>query len=264
MKGPTAATVKRLFAMSGNCCAFPKCRNTLVDEPSGKVIGQICHISARSSEGPRFDDALTDEQRHSFENLILLCPIHHQVIDDDPVAYTIERLQQMKSNHEASQPTISALSDAATSLLIANVQGNTVQNGSIIVSQNQMGGQIAHSITNNGLQPRRISKIASDQLIATLKALPSETISIHCVFGDTESFDLANNIKNFLEQSGWKIETLLQHGFPQPVKGLYVQTPADTPGINSLIRWLMSVGLDPIACLDKNLNKPEVIVGANL
>jgi hypothetical protein len=91
MTGPTSATVKRLFAVSGNCCAFPKCNNTLVDKPSGKVTGQICHINARSAEGPRYETAQTEEQRHSYGNLILLCPIHHQVVDDDPVAYTADQ-----------------------------------------------------------------------------------------------------------------------------------------------------------------------------
>lgn len=206
----------------------------------------------------------TEEQRHSYENLLLLCPIHHQVIDDDPVAYTVERLQQMKSIHESAHPNFHEFNDAVANALIANLQENSVKNGSIIISNNQMGGQIAHSITNYGLQPRRITKLAGDQLVSVLKALPTETVSIHCVFGDVESFDLATNIKILLEQSGWKIQTLLQHGFSQPVKGLYVQTPTDTPGINSLIRWMTSSGLKPIPCLDKSLKIPEIVIGGNL
>lgn len=263
-KGPTLATVKRLFAVSENCCAFPKCKNTLVDQPSGKVTGEICHINARSAEGPRYAAEQTDEERHSYGNLLLLCPIHHQVIDDDPVAYTTERLQQMKLTHEAARPNIDGLNDAIANTLIANLQGNSVRNGSIIISNNQMGGQIAHSITNNGQQPRHITKMAADQLVIALKALPAETVSIHCVFGDVESFDLATNIKSLLEQSGWKVQTLLQHGFNQPVKGLYVQTAVDTAGINSLIRWFSSNGFNPTPCLDRNLSLTEIVVGANL
>jgi len=264
MKGPTSATVKRLFAVSGNCCAFPKCKNTLVDQPSGKVTGEICHINARSADGPRYEAEQTDEERHSYKNLLLLCPIHHQVIDDDPVAYTTERLQQMKSKHEAAQPNIGELNDVIANTLIANLQENSVKDGSIIISNNQMGGQIAHSITNNGPQPRRITKMVADELVIALKVLPAETVSIHCVFGDVESFDLATNIKSLLERSGWKVQTLLQHGFNQPVKGLYVQTPADTPGINCLIRWMTTAGLKPIPCLEGKLTIPEIVVGGNL
>ncbi|WP_264179384.1 hypothetical protein [Sutcliffiella horikoshii] len=36
---PTPSTVKRLFAVSGNRCAFPKCINKLIEEE--KVTGRI-------------------------------------------------------------------------------------------------------------------------------------------------------------------------------------------------------------------------------
>jgi hypothetical protein len=39
-------------------------------------------------------------QRHSFENLILLCNRHSKVVDSEPLKYSAERLQEMKKMHE--------------------------------------------------------------------------------------------------------------------------------------------------------------------
>lgn len=96
---PAVRTIKRLFALSNNQCAFPGCDLPLV-EHSGTVTGQICHIRARSAEGPRFDPEQTAEQRHAFENLILLCARHSKIIDSEPLKYTVDVLAAMKSSHE--------------------------------------------------------------------------------------------------------------------------------------------------------------------
>jgi len=101
MAGPSIATVKRLFAVSGNRCAFPGCEERLVDEASGSVMGEVCHIKAKSSDGPRYDAEQTDEERHGFGNLVLLCPTHHARVDGDPGRYTVERLREIKTRHEA-------------------------------------------------------------------------------------------------------------------------------------------------------------------
>ena len=48
MRGPTVATIKRLFAVAGNRCAFAGCEERLVDEGSGTIMGEVCHIKAKS------------------------------------------------------------------------------------------------------------------------------------------------------------------------------------------------------------------------
>ena len=101
MTGPSVATVKRLFAVSGNRCAFPGCALPLVDEASGKVTGRICHIKADSPGGPRYDPEQHDRERHGFANLVLMCPLHHDVIDSDVETYTVEKLLEIKAWHEA-------------------------------------------------------------------------------------------------------------------------------------------------------------------
>lgn len=100
MSFPSTKIIKRLFALSGNICAFPNCSVTLVDDESGSVIGEICHIKGRNSDSARYDPAQTDEQRNAFENLILMCPKHHKIIDDNAKIYTVVLLQQIKDNLE--------------------------------------------------------------------------------------------------------------------------------------------------------------------
>ena len=46
---------------------------------------------------------MTEEKRYAFENLILLCPTHHVVIDRlEPHIYTVEVLRGLKAKVETS------------------------------------------------------------------------------------------------------------------------------------------------------------------
>lgn len=96
MTEPSLPTIKRLFIESGRRCAFPGCETPLVLE-SGEIIGEICHIRARNARGPRHDRNQSEAQRQGYDNLLLLCPTHHRVIDAQPAAYTVEVLQEMKA-----------------------------------------------------------------------------------------------------------------------------------------------------------------------
>jgi hypothetical protein len=66
------------------------------------VLGEIAHIVAESPSGPRGDSPMTAEERNRYENLILLCNQHHQLIDSKEALakYTVERLKAMKQAHE--------------------------------------------------------------------------------------------------------------------------------------------------------------------
>ncbi len=85
---------------------MPECREKLVLEASEKVpsknllIGENCHIVAESEDGPRGNSILTKEERNRYPNLILLCSNHHIVIDNDPENWPVEKLHQIKSDHE--------------------------------------------------------------------------------------------------------------------------------------------------------------------
>jgi hypothetical protein len=99
MKAPSERDVKKLFALSLNQCAFPDCIASIFSL-TDEMIGEICHIKAKSPEGPRYDPNQTDAERHSFDNLILFCRNHHKVVDDQPKKFTVEWLKVTKQNHE--------------------------------------------------------------------------------------------------------------------------------------------------------------------
>lgn len=103
MNEPLLSTIKRLFAFSRNRCAFPDCSLPIVED-SGVVTGIVCHIKARSKGGPRYDAKQTDQERHAFENLVLMCGRHSKLIDSDPKTFTVTQLQAIKSAHE--QPCV--------------------------------------------------------------------------------------------------------------------------------------------------------------
>ena len=78
--------------MSGNHCAMEDCENPLIDPKFGTVVGKVCHIKGDRPGAKRFDPAQTDAERHSFANLILLCPVCHDIIDSDEEWFTVLRV----------------------------------------------------------------------------------------------------------------------------------------------------------------------------
>ena len=91
-------TIKRLYSLSGNQCAFPDCKQELFNNEGGN-ISHICHIEAAKEGGPRYNSQSNDEHRRSFENLILLCLNHHKETDNEEL-YTAEKLKEMKQIHQ--------------------------------------------------------------------------------------------------------------------------------------------------------------------
>ncbi|MBE0508693.1 MAG: hypothetical protein IBX50_18575 [Marinospirillum sp.] len=96
---PKTETVRALFARSGNQCAFPGCTQPLINDRN-QFIGQICHIEAALPGGERYNHTQSDEDRRAYENLLLLCYPHH-VETNDTDEYSVDRLHQLKRDHEA-------------------------------------------------------------------------------------------------------------------------------------------------------------------
>lgn len=120
MKRPTEQTFKRLFALSKNQCAFPDCTTAII-QPAGTVTGKICHIKSKRPNGKpydRYDPTQTDVERHAFENLILLCGVHHDIVDNELQTYTVERLKKLKETHEQNADTNTPPDDASVRKLI--------------------------------------------------------------------------------------------------------------------------------------------------
>lgn len=96
---PTIEVAKRLFALSGNRCAFHDCDHAIFDK-HGVFIAEVCHIEAAEPGGERFNPSMTNEQRRQIENLMLMCHEHHKVTDDVR-QFSVQRMREMKARHEA-------------------------------------------------------------------------------------------------------------------------------------------------------------------
>jgi hypothetical protein len=133
MAEPTEATVKALFSLSGNRCAFPECNTSMVifGGASFTILGRICHIKGKKPGAKRYDPNQSEAERHSFSNLLLLCPTHHVVIDGDEETYTVEMLREMKAAHEGEYITrpVEARDDVVRQLMNLTVQDQSIKFG---------------------------------------------------------------------------------------------------------------------------------------
>jgi len=98
----TDKTRKILWGRAGNRCAICK-RELVVDATATDdeaVIAEECHIVSSRPNGPRYDSSYPQEKLNAYDNLILLCRVHHKMIDDQYENYTVNILRQMKVTHE--------------------------------------------------------------------------------------------------------------------------------------------------------------------
>jgi hypothetical protein len=98
----TDKTRKILWGRSGNRCAM--CRHELVVDATPaddeSVVGDECHIVSGKGQGPRYDPAFSPDRLDELDNLILLCRVHHKMVDDQHETYTADALRTLKANHE--------------------------------------------------------------------------------------------------------------------------------------------------------------------
>lgn len=102
----TVATQKVLWGTSHNVCAYTLCVQPLTmdagDGDGSVVVGEQAHIRSGRFRGPRYDPHYEDVD--SADNLILLCPTHHTLIDSDNGRhFTVTQLEQMKAQHVRQQ-----------------------------------------------------------------------------------------------------------------------------------------------------------------
>lgn len=137
--GPSITDIKLLFAKSGNRCAFPKCKAPMALDNT--LVGEVCHIKGARPGSARFDSTQSDTERHHRDNLILMCPTHHTVIDDDDISYPVERLLLIKRDHEANA---TAIPEEEVTRLAISLQQNVSTVG-------QVGGLSAHTVHANSI-----------------------------------------------------------------------------------------------------------------
>lgn len=102
---PSETAVKTLFALSRNQCYMAACERELTKPEWKRVAGEIAHIKGEHPGSPRYDEAQDDKERQGFDNLILLCPTCHKIIDWlEPDAYPPDVLYEIKQRHIEHAP----------------------------------------------------------------------------------------------------------------------------------------------------------------
>jgi hypothetical protein len=88
-----------------NACAFRApdspntagCEQRLTHPSWNKVNARVCHIRGRAPGSARYDAGMSDVERGHFDNLILMCPNHHTLVDDlEPHRFSVEFLTDIE------------------------------------------------------------------------------------------------------------------------------------------------------------------------
>lgn len=92
-----------LWGKAAGRCEFNGCneiifRDWLTNEELN--FAQVAHIIGDSPNGPRGDVVLSEAYCSDIDNLMLMCPEHHLMIDEITTKYSWELLRQMKAAHE--------------------------------------------------------------------------------------------------------------------------------------------------------------------
>ena len=99
---PDAHTRLRLFADSGGHCENPNCLADLFLQLGNEKIhiAEMAHVFSASDTGPRSNRILSEEERGAYENLILLCPKCHTVVDKAEKEFPDSLLLKWKREHK--------------------------------------------------------------------------------------------------------------------------------------------------------------------
>lgn len=248
MSEPSLKDIKRLFAESKNQCAFPNCTIQMVINNS--VVGDICHIKGQKPGSARYDERQTEKERNSYNNILILCKVHHKVIDDDEESYSVKRLLKIKVSHieKMSSKEIIYISDE-TAKLFSNIQDITIENGSVITTINQSGGQVAHSITNISPPKRCLSDQIKLDLISFLKINPKGKMSFASTQGDVESDNWKRSLMTIFREAGWQVTDAHTFMFFEAKRGLVVTIPFNAPetGLPQIVTAALKITGDPVS-----------------
>ncbi|SKB02739.1 hypothetical protein SAMN06295879_3574 [Agreia bicolorata] len=102
----SSGTEKALFRLSSGTCYFPDCTTPIIRTIEGHPVVEveIAHIRGANKNSARFDPSMDDAERSAFANLILLCTVHHKLVDRiSPEKYPVEVLRSWKVLNEAAE-----------------------------------------------------------------------------------------------------------------------------------------------------------------
>lgn len=143
----------QLFVLAGGRCQFDGCPHYLIEHHlthKRGIFAQMAHIVAFSKKGPRGNVLDRPEDINNVDNLMLLCPTCHKLIDDNPEEHPREQLEAFKKDNEERIFRLTAMApDRKTTVVIitAKIGGQAVK-----ISQAEINEAIAprHAATRGG------------------------------------------------------------------------------------------------------------------
>lgn len=151
---------KKLWGLARNQCAFPPCSarllEPLADAANGEgtddvhdasretvVIGEEAHIRSGQEGGPRYDSSYDPKLIDTYENLILLCPTHHTLIDkDNGRGFSVGDLVKMRRGHEQA----SAREDRLQRAYAAYLADQWIQDNKVLFEAVELNGPSVESM----------------------------------------------------------------------------------------------------------------------
>lgn len=92
---------KALSMASGARCAICNCMLYFrTGDNSVGVLAEQAHIRGEKEGSARYDATMSDSERQSYDNLLVVCNNCHKKIDSDISTYTVEKLTEIKKLHE--------------------------------------------------------------------------------------------------------------------------------------------------------------------
>ncbi len=119
---------KCLWGMTAGRCEFQGCNTYLGEHSVTKAegnFGEKAHVEAVSEGGARYKELMPNEELNSSDNIMILCPTCHKLIDEHPEEYTVDVLKEMKRTHELRIYQLTEIDDIQTTLIMnyfANIE----------------------------------------------------------------------------------------------------------------------------------------------
>ena len=127
----SATTERNLWGIAAGRCEFEGCNKFLGNHQITKSegnFGEKAHIEAVSKGGARYKALMSGAELNSADNLMLLCPECHKLIDENAELYPVSILQKMKRKHEQRIYKLTEGDDIQKTLMLgyfANIKDKT-------------------------------------------------------------------------------------------------------------------------------------------
>lgn len=150
----TDSVVLELWVRAGGRCEFHGCNtDLLMDEltTNEAKIAHIAHIVARTLSGPRGGDPLPIEKRNEIDNLMLICPKCHVIIDNKKLVkqYPKELLKRYKKEHESRIKYVTSLGPEYSTVILRVI--GDIRGDSVSISKDEIRKAV---IESSGRYPR--------------------------------------------------------------------------------------------------------------